>query len=137
MAAATLVTCYQLGPVFQQQHVVGGLPAVARRRPPADHMRHDDLYPDRPDPADASVAASEMLVAQVSSRKNAYTLKHGHFDADYILVRQPPAGTDREHLVAALRTGAYGLGRGKGRFHAVPPRCAPAPRLRPTCSDRR
>ena len=40
-----------------------------------------------------------MLVAQVSSRKNAYTLKHGHFDADYILVRPPPAGDDREHLV--------------------------------------
>ena len=31
MAAATLVTCYQLGPVFQQNTSLGRLPAVARR----------------------------------------------------------------------------------------------------------
>ena len=34
---------------------------------------------------------------------------HGHFDADYILTRSPPAGNDREHLIAALRNGSYGL----------------------------
>jgi hypothetical protein len=50
-----------------------------------------------------------MLVAQVSSRKNAYTLIHGHFDADYLLTRSPPPGNDRDHLIAALRTGSYGL----------------------------
>jgi hypothetical protein len=67
-------------------------------------------------PPDASVAASEMLVAHVSSRKHAYTLLHGHYDADYILARFPPAATDQEHLIAALRTGAYGLVDEKGIF---------------------
>ena len=52
----------------------------------------------------------------MSSRKNAYTLLHGHFDADYILTRSQPSLTDREHLVMALRTGAYGLVAEEGEF---------------------
>jgi uncharacterized membrane protein len=130
MAAATLVTCYQLGPLFQQNTSWAGfLPLRATQA--SDHMRHNDLYyligqiPD-----DASVAASEMLVAHVSSRKNAHTLKHGHFDADYILVRSPPAGTDLEHLVAAIRTGQYGWVAEKGNFilfrRGAPPATAEA-----------
>ena len=118
-------------PRVPAEHVVGGLPAAARRRRPADHMRHDDLYSLIGQiPADASVAASEMLVAHVSSRKNAHTLKHGHFDADYILVRSPPAGTDFEHLVAAIRTGQYGWVAEKGNFvlfrRGAPPATAEA-----------
>ena len=57
-----------------------------------------------------------MLVAQVSSRKNAYTLLHGFFDADYILCRTPPSTIDRDHLIEALRTGAYGLTAERGDF---------------------
>ena len=124
MAAATLVTCYQLGPVFQQNTSWAGFLPL-RATLPADHVRHSDLYfliDQIPD--DASVAASEMLVAHVSSRKNAHTLKHGHFDADYILAQSPPGGTDAEHLVAALRTRPIRLGRRKGQFRAVSPRCA-------------
>ena len=119
MAAATLVTCYQLGPVFQQQHVLGRLPAVARRhqRPPTA-LRHANLYAliDQI-PPDASVAASEMLVAQVSSRKNAYTLQHRPLRRGlHPGPASRPAGDDREHLIAALRTGAYGLVAEKGEF---------------------
>ena len=98
---------------------------------PEDRTRYDYLYALIGQiPGDASVAAAEMLVAHVSSRKNAYTLMHGHFDADYLLTRSPPAGQDRERLIAALRSGAYGLvaergEREKGAF-ALFRRGAPA-----------
>ena len=130
MAAATLVTCYQLGPLFQQNTSWAGFLPLRATLPP-DHMRHNDLYfLIKQIPEDASVAASEMLVAHVSSRKNAHTLKHGHFDADFILARSPPTGTDFEHLVAAIRTGQYGWVAEKGNFvlfrRGAPPATAQA-----------
>ena len=117
MTAATLVTCYQLGPVFQQNTSWAGFLPLRVEITPTDRARHYDLYALIAQiPADASVAASEMLVSQVSSRKNAYTLEHGYFDADYLLARVPPSVTDRDHLVAALRSGAYGLVAERGDF---------------------
>ena len=117
MAAATLVTCYQLGPVFQQNTSWAGFLPLRVDITGSDRLQHANLYALIDEiPPDASVAASEMLVAHVSSRKNAYTLLHGHYDADYILARIPPSGTDQEHLIAALRTGSYGLVDEKGVF---------------------
>jgi hypothetical protein len=117
MAAATLVTCYQLGPVFQQNTSWAGFLPLRVDVNDSDRLAHANLYALIAEiPPDASVAASEMLVAHVSSRKNAYTLLHGHYDADYILARIPPVGTDQEHLIEALRTGAYGLVDEKGIF---------------------
>jgi len=117
MVAGTLVTGYQLGPVFQQNTSWAGFLPLRVFITDVDRARHDDLYAliDQI-PPDASVAASEMLVAQVSSRKNAYTLLHGTYDADYLLSRTPPAANDREHLVEALRTGAYGMVGQRGDF---------------------
>jgi len=117
MAAATLVTCYQLGPVFQRNTSWAGFLPLRVDITAADRTRHDDLYALIAEiPPDASVAASEMTVSQVSSRKHAYTLEHGHFDADYLLSRMPVSAIDRERLIAALRTGAYGLVAERGEF---------------------
>jgi uncharacterized membrane protein len=117
MAAATLVTAFQLGPVFQTNTSWAGFLPLRVAITPDDDARHDALYALIGQiPPDASVAAGEMQVAQVSSRKNAYTLKMGYWDADFILVRLPVAGTDRENLVTALRTGNYGLLAEKGDF---------------------
>jgi uncharacterized membrane protein len=117
MAGATLVTCYQLGPVFQQNTSWAGFLPLRVDVRPSDDTRHRDLYAlIAMIPGDASVAASEMLVAHVSSRKNAHTLQYGAFDADYLLTRTPPAVADFEHLAAALRTGRYGLVAERGNF---------------------
>jgi uncharacterized membrane protein len=43
MAAATLATCYQLGPLFQQNTSWAGFLPLRDTRP-TDHMRHNDLY---------------------------------------------------------------------------------------------
>src|SRR5262245_4502064 len=117
MTAATLITSYQLGPVFQQNTSWAGFLPLRVDITPGDRARHDDLYALIGQiPPDASVAASEMLVAQVSSRKNAYTLRHGVFDADYILTRTPPPGIDREPVILGLRSGAYGMVAERGDF---------------------
>jgi len=117
MVGATLVTCYQLGPVLQHNTSWAGFRPLHVEITDEDRARHDDLYAlIRQIPADASVAAPEMLVAQVSSRKNAYTLLHGYFDADYLLGRHPLVGPERDQLVAALQSGQYGVVAEKGDF---------------------
>ena len=111
MVGATLVTCYQLGPVFQPNTSWAGFLPLRVAITDDDRARHADLYGLIAEiPGDASVAAGEMLVAQVSSLKNAYNLIHGHFDADYLLTRSPPpgtTGTNRSPRCEPARTGSW------------------------------
>jgi uncharacterized membrane protein len=117
MAVATLATSYQMGLILQQNTAWGGFSPFRVGLSPADKARHADLHSlIKQIPPTASVAASEMLVAQISSRKNAYTLRIGIFDADYILARLPMGGDERNLVVDALRTGAYGVQAEKGEF---------------------
>ena len=117
MAVATLVTSYQMGLFFQQNTAWGGFSPFRIGVTKAEWARHRDLHSlIKMIPASASVAASEMLVAQISSRKNAYTLRIGIFDADYILIRFPMGGDERNLVNDALRTGRYGLQAEKGEF---------------------
>jgi len=117
MAVATLVTSYQMGLIFQQNTAWGGFSPFRVGVSKAEWTRHSDLHSlIKMIPGSASVAASEMLVAQISSRKNAYTLRIGIFDADYILIRFPMGGDERNMVNDALRTGAYGLQAEKGEF---------------------
>ena len=67
-------------------------------------------------PPDAEVAASETIVAHVSSRTNAYSLRIAHNDAQYLLARFPSGGEDRQNLLNALKSGQYGLVGQKGEF---------------------
>ena len=70
-------TSYQFGIVFQHNTAWAGFRPFRVGITDADRARHADLYAlIKQIPADASVAAAEMLVAQVSSRKNAYTFQH-------------------------------------------------------------
>ena len=132
MAAATLVTCYQLGPVFQQNTSWAGFLPLRVDITGADRARHANLYALIDEiPADASVAASEMLVAHVSSRKNAYTLLHGHYDADYILARIPPVGHGPRTPDRGAPDGRLRAGRRERAtsccFAAAPPATRPQP----------
>ncbi len=138
MAVATLVTSYQMGLVLPAEHGVGRVLAVPRRR----HQGRTDP-PRRPAfadqdrfRADASVAASEMLVAQISSRKNAYTLRIGHLRRRL----HPDSVADgRRRTKHGRRRPAHGRLRAagrEGRVHFVSPR---APRAetppRPSCVE--
>jgi uncharacterized membrane protein len=117
LTAGILITSYQFGIVFQRHTAAGGFSPFRVGVSEMDRIRHADLYSlIAKIPGDASVAASEGLVAQISSRKNAYSLRIGANDADYILARTPAGGDDRNHLLDALRSRRYGVLAQKGEF---------------------
>jgi uncharacterized membrane protein len=118
LTVATIATSYQLGVVFQRNTAWGGfLKFEPGGITPEHKRRHADLYALIAQiPPDASVAANELVVAHVSSRKNAYTLKIAYNDADYLLVRLPLQGDERTPVISALRSGAYGVAAQQGDF---------------------
>jgi uncharacterized membrane protein len=117
LTAGVLITSYQFGIVFQRHTAAGGFSQFHTGVTQLDRMRHDDLYSlIGKIPQDASVAASEGIVSQISSRKNAYSLRISANDADYILARTPAGGDDRNHLLDALRSQRYGVLGQRGEF---------------------
>ena len=117
ITAGVLITSYQFGIVFQRNTAWGGFSPFRVGISDADRTRHDDLYEVIARiPPNADLAAAETIVAQVSSRKNAYSLRIAYNDADYILARFPAGGDDRNNLLTALKSGLYGLVFQKGEF---------------------
>lgn len=117
MTAGVIITSYQFGIVLQRNTAWGGFSPFHVGVTDADRVRHADLYSLLAKiPDDASAAASESIVAHISSRKNAYSLRVAYNDADYILARLPSGGDDRNTLLRALRTGRYGVLASKGDF---------------------
>jgi uncharacterized membrane protein len=117
MTVGTIVTSYQFGIVFQHNTAWGGFSPFHIGVTDADRARHADLYSIiKQIPPDASLAAAETIVAQVSSRKNAYSLRIAYNDADYILAHFPCGGEDRPNLINALRSGLYGFVAQKGEW---------------------
>ena len=117
MTAGTIVTSYQLGIVLQRNTAWGGFSPFHVGVTDSERARHADLYSlIKLIPQEASVTASESIVSQISSRKNAYSLRIGFQDADYLLVRLPSGGEDRGHLIDALKSGLYGKQAEKGEF---------------------
>ncbi|HEY6476317.1 MAG TPA: DUF2079 domain-containing protein, partial [Polyangia bacterium] len=106
MTVGTLITSYQFGIVFQHNTAWGGFSPFHIGVTDAERARHADLYSViKQIPPTASLAAAETIVAQVSSRKNAYSLRIAFNDADYILARFPCGGEDRPNLLNALHSG--------------------------------
>jgi hypothetical protein len=60
-------------------------------------------------PRYAKIVASEMLVPQVSNRPDAYTLRFGLFDAEYLLFALPIGGQEQRNAVAGLQSGTFGV----------------------------
>jgi uncharacterized membrane protein len=117
ITVGTLATSYQFGIVLQHNTAWGGFSPFHIGVSDADRARHADLYSViKQIPPEASLAAAETIVAQVSSRKNAYSLRIAYNDADYILARIPSGGEDRNNLVSALQSGIYGFVTQKGEF---------------------
>ena len=117
MTAGTIATSYQFGIVFQRNTAWGGFSPFHVGVTDAERLRHADLYSlIKLIPQEASVAASETIVAHISSRSNAYSLRIGFNDADYVLARLPAGGDDRTNLINALKSGLYGMASQKGEF---------------------
>ena len=86
ISLAILLSTVRYGAVFQVETARGAFDAVELRTSDAGRARlaefeslTQDISPD------AKVCASEWLISHVSNRRDAYTLRNGALDADYLL----------------------------------------------------
>jgi hypothetical protein len=108
---------YQYGALFQHNTVEGGFGRYHFGTDSSDSIRRRDLGNIlKMIPRDAKVVSSENIVPQISNRPNAYTLRVGTFDADYIVFRLPCSHDEGKHVVRALTRGTHGVVIQSGEF---------------------
>ena len=134
ITAGTIVTSYQFGIVFQRNTAWGGFsPFHIGVNDAERHATPTSIIVIKLIPQEASLAAAETIVAQVSSRKNAYSLRIAFNDADYVLARLPgrrrgSAPTSQRAQVGPLRhgvpkRGVRALPQGAPGRQSPPPFC--------------
>lgn len=109
---ANLVCSSQFGAFFQRQNVRGAFAIYHFGSTPQDKAKHEALYALLPQlPPLAKVAASENVVPQLSQRPDAYTLRIGLFDADWILFSTVSWNVAQENpiVIEVLRNGSFGV----------------------------
>jgi uncharacterized membrane protein len=109
VAAMMFCTCYN-GAFFRNETVHGGFGSFSFETTPANLRRRGELAELVAKlPPDGRVAASECLVPHVSGRREAYTLRFGTWDADYLLIDVPLGGDERNKAYPLLRSGEFGV----------------------------
>lgn len=111
LLAGTFVCSHQYGAVLQRHTARGGFEPFRFGTTDLDRERRAELLdlvarvPPR-----AKIAGSETVVPHVSSRPDAYTLRLGVYDAEYLLFsRVPAADGEVEQARAALEGGGFGV----------------------------
>jgi uncharacterized membrane protein len=91
VAALTLIASYQFGAVLQRHTVRGGFAQYKFDWNAEDEERYAGLQALIAQiPPDAKVVSSEYVVPHVSNRADAYTLRLGLYDAEYLLFQLDP-----------------------------------------------
>jgi len=109
VAAGIIITTSQYGAFVQQEYVKGGFGYYHFKITDADKQRHKALYElIKMVPPRAKIVASENIVPHVSNRPDAYTLRMGLFDADYLLFEAPRGGEEGTNVKNAL-SGDFGV----------------------------
>jgi uncharacterized membrane protein len=117
MVCTMLATSYQFGALLQQHTAHGGFGPFRFDLTAQDRAHHRDVYKLLAEvPRDAKIVSSETIVPHTSQRPNAYTLRTGLHDAEWLLVWMPPRGDERALSVQALRAGTYGVFAESGEF---------------------
>jgi uncharacterized membrane protein len=110
LAASTIVGSYQFGAIFQRNTIRGGFGVYTFGTSELDRMRRKDLRPLLAQiPPRAKIVASEMLVPQVSNRPDAYTLRIGTYDADYLFFTLPIGGSEQNNALPLLQNNSFGV----------------------------
>jgi uncharacterized membrane protein len=87
---STLVTSFQWGAVFQQNTVKGGFGPYKFGSSSDERERYQKLLKIIAKvPPKAKIVSSENIVPHVSNRPDAYTLRQGIYDADWLLYTMP------------------------------------------------
>jgi len=115
-----LITSFHFGSVFESKAFRGGF----------GHLKYEWTEKDAKNlaafrrlaamvPPDASVVATENEVPHLSNRHNCFTMRIGHYNADYMLLKTSDLRSqkhEREHFKHALETGQYGFVDAAGPF---------------------
>jgi uncharacterized membrane protein len=110
VAAASLACSYLYGAIIPHPNLRCGHEPPRFQSTPEDVRRRAELAELSPQiPEDAKVAAAEHLLPHVSGRRDAYTLRFGVHDADYILLTIPMRGDERDAALPLLRDGTFGV----------------------------
>jgi uncharacterized membrane protein len=110
LVAASLACSSAYGAILHRDNVRGGFDRAriaGKDTNLIQRARLDELIAEIP--KDARVCASERLVPHVSSREDAYTLRFGVYDADYLLFQMPMRGDERDKAMPLLRDGTFGV----------------------------
>ncbi|HEY0712195.1 MAG TPA: DUF2079 domain-containing protein, partial [Polyangia bacterium] len=110
MVTSTIIVSHQYGALLQQNTVRGGFGPYNFGRTDEDRARYRSLrellakVPPR-----AKIVGTETLVPHFSNRPDAYTMRMGVFDAEYLIFHLPVGGDEGKKLGEALRSGKYGV----------------------------
>lgn len=117
---ASAIVSYHEGAIFQHHTFRGGFRQVQFRWTRADAEQLADFRAlAKQVPRNASVVLTESEVPQLSARADAYTMRIGVDNADYILARIEEVageGSARTHMLDALRPHAYSFVERRGAF---------------------
>lgn len=119
LAVTATAFSYQFGSLFQHNTFKGGFHQVQYEWNDAAKKRLADLYSlAELIPPNASVAATELEAPHVSNREDCFTMRFGHDNADYLLVRiaEASAGPSHTHMTNALKSGKYSFVKRAGEF---------------------
>ena len=112
----TLLTSYQYGAILQQNTAKGGFGKYKFGMTPSDHERYAALKAVIAKvPPMAKITSAEYVVPHVSNRPDAYTLRNGLYDADYLIFEAPARDDERTFTREALK-GAFGIVTSSGPF---------------------
>ena len=110
LAAASLACSYLYGAILPHENLRCGPEFPRFHSTPDDVRGRAELAALAPwIPADAKVAASEHLLPHVSGRADAYTLRFGVHDAEYMLFAVPMRGDERDVALPIVRDGTFGV----------------------------
>jgi uncharacterized membrane protein len=117
MALAMLVCSNQHGAVLQHNTSRSGYDTFDFGRTPKDAERHDILYGlIKQIPSGASVVASERVIPHVSARKDAFNMRFGPYEAEYLLIGFPLREDEKRPTADLLRQKTFGVVDVRGDF---------------------
>ena len=116
ITVAMLLTSNRDGVIFQDETAQGAFDPVHFGHTEEDHERHRDFKVLHAQiPPTAKVVASEWLIAHVANRFDAYTLRQGVLDAEYLIFWKYLRRDERPVVQKALR-GQFGVMEIRGDF---------------------
>ncbi len=110
LVAASVVCSYLYGAFVPDEQLLAGFDPPRIHATEHDLRRRAELAALKLQiPSAASVSASEHLLPHISGRRDAYTLRFGVYDAEYLFFELPIGNDESESVTTRLRDGTFGV----------------------------